>query len=204
MQNETLATLEELTHDLEDHLRVAEATRQLLPALSETAKSIQVAYENGGEVLSFGNGGSAADAQHLAAELVGHYRRDRRPLPARALSVDSSVLTCISNDYDYCEVFARQVTAMAGPADVVVGFTTSGRSPNVVKGLAAAKAAGATTALFSGGDGTPAIEHADHKLIVPSKSTARIQEMHLLMLHLLSEYVDVWAAGTDAGAMPGK
>jgi D-sedoheptulose 7-phosphate isomerase len=204
MRNETPATIEEFAQDLEDHLRVVEATRRLLPALSETAKSVQAAYQRGGEVLSFGNGGSAADAQHLAAELVGHYRRDRRPLPARALSVDSSVLTCISNDYDYSEVFARQVTAMAGPADVVVGFTTSGRSPNVVKGLAAAKTAGATTVLFSGGDGAPAIEHADHKLIVPSSSTARIQEMHLLMLHLLSEYVDAWAVGTDAEAMSGK
>jgi D-sedoheptulose 7-phosphate isomerase len=187
---------ESFLSDLNDHIQLAEATRKLFPVLAEVADRFRQAYERGGQVFSFGNGGSAADAQHLAAELVGHYQRDRPPLPASALSVDTSVLTCIANDYDYSEVFARQVTALAGPMDIVVGFTTSGRSPNVVKGLAAAKAVGATTVLFSGQDGRPAAEHSDLKLLVPSSSTARTQEMHLLIIHILSQYLDNWATGT--------
>lgn len=196
MRPTDLAGHKNFISDLNRHIQLAEATRQLLPTLARVADRFQQAYESGGRVFSFGNGGSAADAQHLAAELMGRYRRDRRPLPASALSVDTSVLTCISNDYDYSEVFARQVSALAGPLDVVVGFTTSGRSPNVVKGLAAAQAVGATAVLFGGGDGRPASQHADLKLVVPSGSTARIQEMHLLMLHILSEHIDAWAAGT--------
>jgi len=200
MNEDPRVQCEEFARHLDDHLTVAKSTRMILPALCQAAQSVKVAYQHGGGVLSFGNGGSAADAQHLAAELVGHYQRDRRPLSARALSVDSSVLTCISNDYDYSEVFARQVTAMARRVDVVVGFTTSGHSPNVLKGFVAAKLIGATTILFGGGGGGPIVEYADHKLIVPSSSTARIQEMHLVMLHLLSEYVDAWAICTDTGA----
>jgi D-sedoheptulose 7-phosphate isomerase len=113
-----------------------------------------------------------------------------------ALTVDPSVLTCIANDYAY-DVLARQVRALAGPSDVVVGFTTSGRSPSVVRGLQAARQVGASTVLFTGGDGGSAIEHADHALVVRSTTTARIQEAHLLMLHILSEGVDSWAASTE-------
>ena len=135
-----------------------------------------------------------ADAQHLAAELVGRFKRERPPLPATALTVDSSVLTCIGNDYSFEDVFARQVRALARPGDMALGFTTSGRSENVVRGLAAAREAGATAVVFAGGDGTPAADNADHALVVPSSTTARIQEMHLLLLHLLIEQVDEWAA----------
>jgi D-sedoheptulose 7-phosphate isomerase len=170
----------------------------LLPAVREVTDRLCAIYAAGGRLYSFGNGGSAADAQHLAGELIGRYRRERRPLPAVALSVDPSVVSCIANDYAWEDVFARQVEALAGPGDMVVGFTTSGRSPNVVKGLAAARACGATTVLFTGGDGGPALEHADLALVVPSTTTARIQEMHLLMLHLVSDGVDAWAAGEDA------
>jgi D-sedoheptulose 7-phosphate isomerase len=152
------------------------------------------AFAAGKRLYTFGNGGSAADAQHLAAELIGRYLRDRRPLPAVALTVDPSVVTCIANDYDYDHVFARQVAALAERGDVVVAFTTSGRSANVVEGLAAARRVGATTVLFGGGDGGPARDHADAALIVPSTTTARVQEMHLTLLHLLSEGVDEWAA----------
>jgi D-sedoheptulose 7-phosphate isomerase len=108
-------------------------------------------------------------------------------------------MTCIANDYAYADVFQRQVEALARPGDVVVAFTTSGRSPNVVAGLAAARAKRAATLLFTGGDGAPAREQADHVLLVPSKSTQRIQEMHTLMLHVISEIVDAWAAGEEPG-----
>jgi D-sedoheptulose 7-phosphate isomerase len=183
-----------LRAQLEDHRSVAEATQQLLPALEQLTDRICHAFEGGGRVYTFGNGGSAADAQHLAAELVGRYLRERRPLPAVALTVDPSVVTCIANDYDYDEVFARQIEALAGAGDVVIGFTTSGRSPNVINGLDAARRAGALAVLFSGGDGGAAKEYADVALVVPSTVTARIQEMHLLLLHLLSEGIDAWAA----------
>ncbi len=182
---------------LDDHRALAGAMDALLPAVREVTERLCAVYAGGGRLYSFGNGGSAADAQHLAGELIGRYRRERRPLPAVALSVDPSVVSCIANDYAWEDVFARQVEALAGPADMVVGFTTSGRSPNVVNGLAAARARGATTVLFTGGDGGPAREHADVSLVVPSTTTARIQEMHLLMLHLVSDGVDAWAAGED-------
>lgn len=180
---------------LRDHRSVAAETEALLPAVQELSDRICRALEQGGRVYTFGNGGSAADAQHLAAELVGRYLRDRRPLPAVALTVDPSVVTCIANDYDFDSVFARQIEALAGPRDVVIGFTTSGRSANVTGGLDAARRAGALAVLFSGGDGGAAKDHADVVLLVPSTVTARIQEMHLLLLHLLSEGIDAWAAG---------
>lgn len=189
---------------LEEHREVAAAIDALLPTVRLVAERLCAGFAAGGRLYSFGNGGSAADAQHLAAELIGRYRRDRRPLPAVALSVDPSVISCIANDYAFEEVFARQVEALAGPGDVVVGFTTSGRSPNVVRGLAAGRRAGATTVLFGGGDGGPALAEADLSLIVPSTTTARVQEMHVLMLHLLSEAVDAWAASEGSGAVaPG-
>jgi D-sedoheptulose 7-phosphate isomerase len=182
---------------LAEHRALLDEVERLAPRVDEVARLLIRAYEAGGRLYSFGNGGSAADAQHLAAELVGRFRRDRRPLPATALSVDPSVVTCIGNDYAFDDLFARQVEAHARPGDVVVGFTTSGRSANVVRGLAAARGLGAATVLFGGGDGPPASDHADHALVVPSATTARVQEMHLLLLHLLLESVDGWAAGEE-------
>ena len=183
-----------MTDALDEHLALAGRLRELLPAVDDAASRMIAVYEAGGRVLTFGNGGSAADAQHLAGELVGRYKRDRRPLAATALSVDPSVVTCIANDYEFAELFARQVEALARPGDMAIGFTTSGRSENVLRGLRAAREAGAATVVFSGADG-PAAEAADHALVVPSSSTARVQEMHLLLMHLLIEKVDAWAAG---------
>jgi D-sedoheptulose 7-phosphate isomerase len=184
--------------ELAEHVALAQRVEALLPAVETVGGKLIDVYSGGGRLLSFGNGGSAADAQHLAAELVGRFRRERRPLPAVALSVDPSGVTAIGNDYSFEEVFARQVQALAQPGDMVVGFTTTGRSPNVVAGLAAARERGATTVLFGGGDGVPASDHADHALVVPSSTTARVQEMHLLLMHLLLEQVDAWAAGESA------
>jgi D-sedoheptulose 7-phosphate isomerase len=151
-------------------------------------------FAAGAHVYCFGNGGSAADAQHLTGELIGHYKRNRRALPAVTLTTDSTVMTCIANDYGYADVFARQISALARPGDVVAAFTTTGRSPNVVAGLEAARAAGAVTVLFGGRSGGPASAYADHVLLAPSEETPRIQEMHTLMLHMISEHVDSWAA----------
>jgi len=185
--------------ELAEHAVVIAALGPLLEELDEVTARIRASLEGGGKVLAFGNGGSAADAQHLAAELIGRYKRTRRPFPAMSLAVDPSVVSCIANDFGHDEVFARQVEGLAQPGDVVCGFTTSGRSPSVVRGLAAGRAAGATTVLFSGGDGGAARGEADLALLVPSTTTARIQEVHLLLLHLLSEEIDAWASGPDGG-----
>lgn len=179
---------------LAEHLELAARMDGLLPQIDAAAAAIVAAYEADRRVLTFGNGGSAADSLHLAEELVARFRRERRPLAAHSLAADATALTCIANDYEYAEVFARQVRAFARPGDVAVGFTTSGRSENVVRALAAARDQGAVTVLFGGGDGRPAADHADHALVVPSSSTARVQEMHVLMLHLVLEHVDAWAA----------
>jgi D-sedoheptulose 7-phosphate isomerase len=178
---------------LAEHAELVRALEGLLPEVERVAQELIAVYERDGTLFTFGNGGSAADAQHLAAELVGRYARERRALAAVALSTDPSVVTCIANDYSFEDVFARQVQAHARAGDMVVGFTTSGRSENVVRGLRAAREQGATAVVLTGGDGGHAAEAATHAFVVPSSTTARIQEMHVLLLHLLIERVDAWA-----------
>jgi D-sedoheptulose 7-phosphate isomerase len=184
-----------MTEQLDDHRAVAAAMDALVPQVRRVGELLIEAYSGTGILYTFGNGGSAADAQHFTGEIIGHYKRDRRPLPAVTLSTDSTTMTCIANDYAYADIFSRQVEALARPGDVVAAFTTSGKSPNIVAALAAAQANGATTVLFAGGDGGPARAHADHALVVPSTTTPRIQEMHTFMLHVISEMIDAWADG---------
>lgn len=193
---------ETMTDDLAEHLRVAQATAALLPAAREVAALLCERFAAGGVLYTLGNGGSAADAQHLVGEMVGRFKRERRPLPAVTLSTDPTVLTCIANDYRFDDVFSRQLLALARPGDVVAAFTTSGRSPDVVDALRVARERGATTVLFGGGDRGPAAAHADRLLLVPSAATARVQEMHTFLLHAVSEVVDVWAAGPAAAEVP--
>lgn len=181
---------------LADHLELAARIEELLPQANEVARRLIETYERGGRLYTFGNGGSSVDAQHFAEELVGRFKRERRPLPAQSLAADAAVLTCIANDYSFEQVFERQVQAFVRAEDMVIAFSTSGRSPNVVRGLAAARAAGATTVLFGGGDGGPAAAEAQLALLVPSKSTARVQELHVLLLHLVIDEVDAWAASS--------
>jgi D-sedoheptulose 7-phosphate isomerase len=180
---------------LAEHLALAIQVEQLLPRVDEVGDLLVGALAVAGRIYTFGNGGSAVDANHFAEELVGRFQRERRPLPAQSLANDSAAITCIANDYSFDEVFERQVRAFARPGDVVLAFSTSGRSENVVRGLAAARELGATTVLLGGGDGGPAAAHADHALVVPSSSTARIQEMHVFLLHVLIDKIDRWAAG---------
>lgn len=186
-----------LAQQLDEHLDVIESVRKLVPEVESLGEEVRQRLARGGVLYSFGNGGSAADAQHLAGELIGRYCRERRPLAAVALSTDPTVMTCIGNDYSFDDVFARQVTALAHPGDIVVAFTTSGRSANVVAGLRAGREAGALTVLLTGqaqSGGGPAAEYADRVLAVASDRTARVQEAHVLLLHLLSEHIDRWAA----------
>jgi D-sedoheptulose 7-phosphate isomerase len=180
---------------LAEHLELAASAAEVLPQVDEVGRLLIGAFSGAARVYTFGNGGSSLDANHFAEELVGRFKRERRPLPALSLASDAATLTCIGNDYSFEEVFERQVRAFVRTGDVVIAFSTSGRSPNVVRGLAAAKDAGATTVLFGGGDGGPAANHADHALLVPSSSTARVQELHVVFLHLVIDQVDRWAAG---------
>jgi D-sedoheptulose 7-phosphate isomerase len=178
----------------EEHIALVGKVRELGPAVDGVVDALVGAYGAGGRVYTFGNGGSSADAAHFAEELIGRFKRERRPLAAQSLAADFSALTCIANDYSYDEVFERQVRGFVRQGDVVIGFSTSGRSPNVVRGLTAARELGATTVLFGGFDGGAAAAAADHALVIPSESTARIQEMHVLLLHLILDRVDSWAA----------
>jgi D-sedoheptulose 7-phosphate isomerase len=145
---------------------------------------------NGGKVLTCGNGGSAADAMHMAEELVGRYRGNRRSLPAVCLSADGTALTCIGNDYGYDEVFARQIEGLGAAGDMLFCFTSSGNSVNVLRALATAKARGVQSVALLGKDGGPARGRADFEIIVGSQDTARIQEAHTLILHSILEVVE--------------
>lgn len=184
--------------ELADHVSTAQATAALAERVRQAGSLLCETFARGGIVYTLGNGGSAADAQHLTGELIGRFKRDRGPLPSVTLSTDPTVLTCIGNDYSFDDIFSRQIEALVRPADLVIAFTTSGRSSNVVTALKTAQAKGAKTLLFGGGDGGLALPHADHALLVPSSVTARIQEMHTLLLHAISEMVDAWAAGEES------
>jgi D-sedoheptulose 7-phosphate isomerase len=148
------------------------------------------AFRNGKKVLWCGNGGSAADAQHLAAEFSGRFLRERGGLPSEALSVNTSALTAIGNDFGYDRVFSRQVEAFVQPGDVVVGITTSGKSPNVVLALEAANKLGATTVAFTGNGGGPLAEIADLILLGPDGYSAIVQEVHITMGHIICDLVE--------------
>jgi D-sedoheptulose 7-phosphate isomerase len=148
-------------------------------------------YKLGGKLYIAGNGGSAADAQHLAAEFVSKLARDRAPLPAEALTVDSSILTAIGNDYGFDQVFSRQLAAKLTQNDIFLGITTSGRSPNILRALEMCQAKKVPTILFSGHDGGPAKELADFPIMVPGEMTSTIQELHILLAHSLCESVEL-------------
>lgn len=170
--------------------RAVLADEALLGGVERAAAMVIGALRAGNRVLLFGNGGSAADAQHVACELVGRFLRDRRALPAEALTVNPSVITAVGNDFGFADVFARQVEAAGRPGDVAIGITTSGRSPNVVRGLAAARAGGLATIALCGRAAGPAGETADVALCVPDDSTPRVQECHLLIGHILCDLVE--------------
>jgi D-sedoheptulose 7-phosphate isomerase len=158
--------------------------------IAEVCTIITTAFNNGNKVLLFGNGGSAADAQHIAAELVGRFKLQRRGLPAIALTTDTSIITALGNDYTFEYVFCRQVEALAQKGDVVIGISTSGNSPNVLKGIQSAGAAGATTIGLLGGNGGTMKSEVDIAIVVPSNETPRIQECHILLGHIICDVVE--------------
>ncbi|MBS0181730.1 MAG: D-sedoheptulose 7-phosphate isomerase [Nitrospira sp.] len=156
----------------------------------QVATLIAKAFQNGNKVLLFGNGGSSTDAAHIAAEFVGRYKRERVPLPAIALATDIAAITCIANDYGYEELFARQVRAHGRPGDIAIGISTSGNSPNVLKGVEAARDCGLTTIAWTGAGGGKLAGLVDYPFIVPSTVTSRIQESHITLGHVLCELVE--------------
>ncbi len=181
-----------LTAEFDEHEAVARATREAVAEpFARLVQACTGSLRAGGKLLLFGNGGSAADAQHLAAELTVRYKTDREAIAAVALTTDSSALTAIGNDLGFDRLFSRQIEALGRPGDVAIGISTSGRSANIVRALEEARSRGLTAAAFSGGDGGDLIGVADPLLIVPSRTTARIQEMHIALGQMLCGAIEV-------------
>ena len=177
--------------NVEEHLKVVESiTSSFGNKLSDVGLQISESLANGGTLFWCGNGGSAADSQHLAAELVGRFKKDRKALRSIALTTDTSVLTCVANDYSYEDVFSRQIEALARDGDVLLAISTSGSSENVLQALKAAKKLGVKTAALLGKDGGQAKALADVAIVIPSDSTARIQEAHILIGHILCDLIE--------------
>jgi D-sedoheptulose 7-phosphate isomerase len=173
-----------------DALQRAEQDSSLIRTIGAIASAVTASLRAGGKLMLAGNGGSAADAQHIAAELLSRFRQDRNPLPAIALTTDTSVLTAIGNDYGYDQVFERQVRGLGRKGDVFVGISTSGRSPNIVAALMAARAIGVVTIGFTGTKGTAMQPLCDHLLVAPSDETAIIQQIHITAAHAICALVE--------------
>ncbi|MGJ8653007.1 MAG: D-sedoheptulose 7-phosphate isomerase [Opitutaceae bacterium] len=172
---------------LKDCINALEAQ---LSAIESTGQLIIQKLKAGNTVYACGNGGSATDSMHLCEELVGRYRDDRKPLSAVSLNTDTSVLTCIGNDYGFEAIFSRQIEALGKSGDILVGFSTSGNSQNILNAFEAASALGVTTILLTGAEGGKIKEIADHSILVPSTDTARIQEVHTFILHAWLELIE--------------
>lgn len=175
---------------LESAQQVFESLKPQAPLVEQIAGTIQAALRAGGKILLCGNGGSGCEAQHLAAELVGHYKTDRAALPAIALSADGALLTCLGNDFAFEDIFARQVEAFGQRGDVLLAFTTSGNSRNVMRALEAARRRGVKTIALLGRGGGAARGRADIELIVAHDETARIQEAHQFLLHAIMDVIE--------------
>jgi D-sedoheptulose 7-phosphate isomerase len=175
---------------IQDHLEMIQALHRELPVLTRIAEKMSRTLLEGGKILWCGNGGSAADSQHLAAEFVGRFLKERRALPSIALTTNTSILTAIGNDYGYEHIFRRQVEALCASGDMLVGISTSGNSKNVCNAIKAAQEVGGFTVAFTGGTGGALAKIAHETLSIPSTETPRIQEGHLLCGHMLCDYVE--------------
>ena len=179
-----------IERNLAEHQEVLAQLQTLENAIEQTAILMINALKNGKTIFWCGNGGSASDAQHLAGELIGRFKGDRKPLKSISLNADSAVMTCIVNDYGYEHIFSRQVEALGEEGDILVGISTSGQSANVNHALNAAKNKKMHTIGLLGKGGGQALEIADHAIVIPSESTARIQEMHITIGHILCELIE--------------
>lgn len=178
--------------------------KENLIQLLEVIKLISRCFEMGNKLFFFGNGGSAADAQHLAAEFINRYIMDRPPLPAISLTTDTSILTSVSNDFTFTEVFSKQLKALGKEGDIAVGISTGGTSPNIIKAFEVAKELGMKTIALTGNDGGSLAKVADLSLIVPSPSTPRIQEVHILIGHIICELVEHYLFLNNAPVYEGE
>ena len=183
--------ISEITMQLAAHRDViARVEQELAPRIAEMVELMVDTFQRGGKVLGMGNGGSAADAQHFVAEIVGRFKMERRGLPALALSTDTSILTAIGNDYGFDKVFSRQVEALAATGDLVVGISTSGNSPNVLLALELARETGCRTVGLLGKDGGSIKDVCDLALIVPTTDTPRVQEAHITIIHIVCDLLE--------------
>ncbi|HZE73082.1 MAG TPA: D-sedoheptulose 7-phosphate isomerase [Pyrinomonadaceae bacterium] len=190
-KSENSAAANLLTRSLHEHVQTFQLLLQdSIPEIQQSGEAILRALQAGHKILLCGNGGSAADAQHIAAELVGRYEQERRSWPAIALTTDTSALTALSNDYGYDEVFARQVSGLAAPGDVLIAISTSGKSANVIRAAEQAKALGCKTIALTGAGAEPLASVCDLAVIVPADKTSRVQEAHIAIGHLWCEMVD--------------
>lgn len=186
-----MSTFSDIFHQqLAAHHSATQRLPEILPELERLSKAVIDCLNAGKKVLFFGNGGSAADAQHLAAEFVIRYRTNRRSLPSLALTTDTSMLTACGNDFGFETIFSRQIEGLANAGDVAIGITTSGNSPNVLAGLEAARAKGCVTVSFTAESGGKAASLADIAIKAPSPITAHAQECHMIVGHILCEMVD--------------
>lgn len=176
--------------NIEQHLQVIGALRDIGEVIEDLSNNAALTLSSGGKLIFCGNGGSAADCQHLAAELTGRFMEDRRPLAALALSTDSSALTCIANDYAFDHVFARQLEALGNEGDLLFAISTSGNSRNVLNAVSVAKQKGIKTVGFLGKAGGRLLSMCDWPIVVPSDATARIQEAHILIGHSVCELIE--------------
>ncbi len=183
MEDKIIATLDAA-------INLAGKLKSMAPEIARAASLLIGCLKSGGKILICGNGGSAADAQHIAAELVGRFRRERNALPAVALTTDTSILTALANDYSFDRVFSRQVEALGRPGDLLLAISTSGNSPNLVRAVGAARAAGMKTFALLGKDGGKLAGEVDLALVVPDDDTARIQEGQAVIYHILCDLVE--------------
>jgi D-sedoheptulose 7-phosphate isomerase len=179
-----------IENEFSEHIKTANLLYNLTDAIANASQLCIDCLKNGGKILLFGNGGSAADAQHIAAELVGRFKVDRKGLPAIALTTDTSALTSIGNDFGYEHIFSRQVDALANKRDVVIGISTSGKSSNVNSALKVASKLNCTTIGFSGQGGGEMNNICDLNLVIPSMETPRIQESHIIIGHVICHIID--------------
>jgi D-sedoheptulose 7-phosphate isomerase len=183
---------------LQESMGVLASLEELEPALVRAVSMCAATLKSGGKLLICGNGGSAAEAMHLVGELVGRYKKDRAPLAAISLGTDPALTTCVGNDYSYEEIFSRQVQGLGRSGDVLIAFTTSGRSPNVIHALRVAKELGIESIAFLGKDGGPALALATEALVVRHTDTARIQEGHQFLMHSFMDLLEVAVAEPSA------
>ena len=180
-----------IKNEFNEHIKTSKKSNDSLIESIEIAASLCIdSLRNGNKILLFGNGGSAADAQHIAAEIVGRYKTERKGLPAIALTTDTSVITSISNDYGYLHVFDRQIEALANKGDLLIGISTGGSSPNVVNALKISKNLGCKSIGLSGKTGGEFNKLCEINIVVPSDDTPRIQEMHILIGHIICHLID--------------